>query len=161
VPRTTPSMARLAIKRALLGVLDRYPSKRSIGRLWVHFESSCAFCERQLARELRNGHADHLVAVADGSTNHLSNFVLSCGICNGDERREAPWDAFLLSKCEGDPEAYQRRHNRIMAWIELNGGRAPAPDPAVRAFVEHQISAAVAAFSDSQAALLRVRDGDA
>src|SRR3954470_16106894 len=100
----TAPMARSAIRRALLGVLDRYPSKKQVARLWEFFDSRCAFCQASLSRQLRNGHVDHLIAVAEGGTNHPSNFVLSCGVCNGDERRESNWYDFLRSKTGNDSE---------------------------------------------------------
>ena len=74
-------------------------------------------------RESREAHKDHLVAQAEGGTNQLSNLVLSCGICNGDEKRELDWEGFLAAKCGDDRESFERRKDRITRWIESNGGR--------------------------------------
>ncbi|HEV7784427.1 MAG TPA: HNH endonuclease signature motif containing protein [Thermoanaerobaculia bacterium] len=161
MPRMTPSMARSAIKRALLGVLDRYPSKKQVARMWEFFDDRCVYCQDTLSRQIRNGHVDHLVAVAEGGTNRLSNFVLSCGFCNGDERRESNWDEFLRWKAGKDSDAYDRRRSKILAWVELNGGSPPIPDPITKAFVDTQIDIAFEAFNRAQNALIKLREGDA
>lgn len=158
--RTTASMARNGIRRALVGVLDRYPSKGEIGRLWEFFDGHCVYCDAPLSRQLRNGHTDHLIAVAAGGSNHLSNFVLSCGSCNGDERRESDWLDFLKSKSAGDDQQLNRRRLKILAWAASIGESPPAPDSHRTMLVQAQIAAATDAFDKAHGALLAIRDGD-
>jgi hypothetical protein len=51
--------------------------------------------------------------------------VLACGSCNGDEKRETAWRAFLSQKA-GDKAAYRERESRILEWFALH------PRPASR-----------------------------
>ena len=57
----SPRQARNAIKKALVEIIDPKPKKKAIDAMWKHFESRCAFCEKKLKREKREGHADHLI----------------------------------------------------------------------------------------------------
>ena len=98
MPRVTPALAKNTIRRALRAVIDAEPSRAAIAELWKHFESRCAYCGRVLDKPLREGHIDHLAPTTRGGTNHLSNRVLSCSSCNGDEKRERDWREFLREK---------------------------------------------------------------
>jgi hypothetical protein len=53
-----------------------------------------------------------------GGGNHLGNLVLACSICNGDEKREQPWEDFLRTKASGSNLV--EREARIRAWFELH-----------------------------------------
>src|SRR5688572_18853574 len=86
--KMTPSGAKNAIRRALFGIVDPHPNASQIHQIWSFFDSSCAYCGRSLVRGNRDAHIDHLVSKGSGGSNALSNFVLACGICNGDEKRE-------------------------------------------------------------------------
>ena len=105
------------MRRAVDEILD--PSPRDIDPLWKHFDSCCAYCGKPLSRELREGHRDHAVA---GGGNGLGNLVLSCGSCNGDEKREASWHGFLEQKTI-DPDMRSVRQARIEAWFEPPAAR--------------------------------------
>ena len=79
--RTTPSMAKNVMRRALVGVGDPHPDPAQIDRLRAFFASSCAYCARPLVRGQRDAHVDHLVSVQDGGSHQIGNCVLSCSIC--------------------------------------------------------------------------------
>jgi hypothetical protein len=110
----TPAQAKNLMRRAVEEIID--PGPPSIDVLWAHFNARCAYCDRALDREQREGHTDH---AEPGGGNHLGNLVLACGSCNGDEKREQGWTAFLRTKSP-DPSTYAEREARIMAWFELH-----------------------------------------
>jgi len=112
-------------------VLDRYPNQHTIDNLWKLFDSRCAYSGNLLDRKRREGHADHLVATAEGGTNHPSNFALACGRCNSDEKLDGHWEGCLRRKCAGDKALFMARRRRILDWVRLQGGAPPRPDPAV------------------------------
>jgi hypothetical protein len=150
--KMTPSAAKNAIRRALLGVIDPYPNATQIHRIWTYFESSCAYCSRSLVRGDRDAHIDHLVAPGAGGSNALANFVLSCGICNGDEKREENWQSFLRRKAPDDT-TYDLRRKRIETWV-ADCGDCSALDSSVISAVNREVERATAAFD---AALQNVR----
>src|SRR5215212_10552449 len=122
--KITPSMAKNAIRRALVGVVDPHPAASRIDSLWAFFGSSCAYCDKPLVRGKRDAHVDHLVPARDGGSNHLSNCVLSCSICNGDEKRDEPWESFLRRKAP-DELVFAVRRDRIEEWVAT----CPPPSP--------------------------------
>lgn len=134
----TPSQARNAIRKCLKAIIDPRPDQADVDRLWHYFGACCAYCCQQLDRGLRNAHIDHLVPESKGGANRLANLVLSCGKCNGDEKREASWEDFLVNKCRGNSQELQLRRTRILDWIELNGS--------VQGLADHQIELIEAAF---------------
>jgi hypothetical protein len=148
----TPSAAKNAIRRAIYGVVDPYPSASEVDRIWQSFESSCVYCGKLLVRGNRNAHIDHLAPSGTGGTNALGNFVLSCGTCNGDEKRDERWDAFLRKKA-GDNPTFERRKNRIDAWV-ASCGPGRLIDPAVELRIAAEVKQVIAAFDG---ALARVR----
>jgi 5-methylcytosine-specific restriction endonuclease McrA len=102
MPRHTLSKAKNYIKKTFLDLADRHASKAEIERLWDYFRNQCAYCGKEFRR--REAHIDHLEARAGGGKNHISNLVLACGVCNGDEKRDRNWDHYLESKWSHDPE---------------------------------------------------------
>ena len=89
---TTKSQATNAMKRAIQSAAYGTITPPQVARLWAHFDSKCAYCNVPLVRSERKGHLDHLVpGQGDGAWNR----ILSCGICNGDEKRETEWTEFL------------------------------------------------------------------
>lgn len=120
---TSPSQARSAIKKCLKTILDPEPTSTEIDQLWDYFDSSCVYCGIHIDRVSRTGHKDHLVAQSEGGLNGLSNLILSCSICNGDEKLELDWRQFLKMKCADDSQLFDQRHRKILVWIEMNGGR--------------------------------------
>jgi hypothetical protein len=145
VPSKVPQAKNL-MRRAVDEILD--PSSRDIDPLWKHFDSCCAYCGKPLSRELREGHRDHAVA---GGGNGLGNLVLSCGSCNGDEKREASWHEFLEQKTI-DPDIRSVRQARIEAWFESHPPRAQATSQQVEA-VREQLEQMVEQFGDKCAEL--------
>jgi len=117
MPRVTPSMAKNTIKRSLRAFVDRELSATEKLAIWEHFSSQCAYCGKELTREGREGHIDHLIPTTSGGTNHISNRVLSCSLCNGDEKREEEWNAFLNRKIF-DPATREARIRKIKGWVE-------------------------------------------
>jgi 5-methylcytosine-specific restriction endonuclease McrA len=150
--KMTPSVAKNAIKRALRGIVDPHPNATQIHRVWAFFESSCAYCGRSLVRGNRDAHIDHLVSLGAGGSNALANFVLSCSICNGDEKREENWESFLRRKAPDDV-THDIRRKRIDTWI-ANCSDGPVCDPSVLSAVDREVDQAIAAFD---AALRNIR----
>jgi endogenous inhibitor of DNA gyrase (YacG/DUF329 family) len=53
-------------------------------RLWVKFDRSCAYC--RVSTPLDEIQAEHVVALAAGGSNSLTNILPSCGPCNANKR---------------------------------------------------------------------------
>ena len=119
----TPSQARNVIKKCLKALIDPKPKKHDKDEVWSYFNNECAYCGDTLTQESRKGHIDHLYSEMEGGSNRLSNLVLTCATCNGDEKREANWHEFLAEKCGSDSMAYRERSQKIANWIEINGGQ--------------------------------------
>jgi 5-methylcytosine-specific restriction endonuclease McrA len=106
----TVSQAKNRMRRAAEEIVD--PGPTDLEPIWTYFDARCAYCGKQLRRELREGHVDH---AEPGGGNHLGNLVLACGPCNGDEKREESWRDFLHRKV-GDPDTRDERAARIETW---------------------------------------------
>ena len=139
-------MAKNKIRRSLTALIDPYPSKKEVDSLWSYFESKCAYCGIELLREERKGHQDHIISLADGGTNDVHNFVLSCHICNGDEKREENWHTFLRKKAT-DNIICSARKNKIESWIALSNGNQT--DKKVKEEVEDIICRALSSYDAS------------
>lgn len=148
MPLLRPPQARNAIKKALYGLLDKPLKRPQWDELWQFFDSQCAYCGVSLDRSRREGHADHLVSVSLGGTNGMSNFVLSCGRCNGDDKRDMDWEPFL-AQGNPDPCMHEERRQRILRWIELHEGTVPHRAPVLAEFVESQVSRALECFNQA------------
>ena len=125
----TPSQAKNAISKALLEIIDpalKPPEKR---RIRAFFENRCAYCSRDIPVGGRTGHIDHLIPRQQGGTNHPSNLVLACNICNGDEKLDQGRRDFINYKVL-DPTQRQERIGRIEAWISQEGGPISIPEQA-------------------------------
>lgn len=120
----TPSQARNAIKRSLKALIDPMPSKVEKNQIRSYFENKCAYCGCELKPKERKAHLDHVVAEADGGSNGLCNLILTCAICNGDEKRDMDWQTFLLQKCHGETAEYHQRYKKITTWFAEQGGSA-------------------------------------
>ncbi|WAM23476.1 HNH endonuclease [Myxococcus sp. NMCA1] len=113
--KATPSQARSTIRSSLLLIVDPELSEEEKDLVWSHFGSACGYCGRELNRVAREGHVDHLIPLSLGGRNHIGNRVLACAACNGNEKRELPWEPFLKSKCT-TPDILAARRARIDAW---------------------------------------------
>ena len=89
--KRSPSDAKSTIAKALRGLLSRNPTKIQLKELWTFFEGKCAYCDKRLVRKTGDCHIDHLVAESAGGSNHISNRVYACGVCNSHEKRETDW----------------------------------------------------------------------
>jgi hypothetical protein len=58
--------------------------------------------------------------------------VLACARCNGDEKRERPWQEFLLEK-SADAGVLAERRARIEEWVAQHAGQVAGTSPAVAA----------------------------
>jgi len=114
--RASLGQAKNVMRRALRAILDRELSDKDENLLWKFFKSACAYCEKRLARKGRKAHLDHLI---HRGPNHISNRVLSCGVCNGDEKRDGKWAEFLKKKAP-NASTFKRRKSRILEWVRLN-----------------------------------------
>lgn len=117
--KKTVSQAKNDIKTCLNEIIDPSPSDKERDQIWDHFESQCCYCGESLNRKKREGHLDHLISKNSGGFNHISNRVLSCNVCNGDEKREADWTPFLKSKAK-TTEEFEKRKQRIEDWTKKN-----------------------------------------
>jgi hypothetical protein len=136
--------AKLYIRHTLRKAVDPDPSAKQIRALWAHFESKCAYCGRELDPKSRTAHRDHLEA---SGRNHISNRVLSCNVCNGDDKREQNWELFLAKKCGSDVGVHKERRQRILDWTS-SCGNPPDIDEEVTAQVERSIAVCCATLED-------------
>ena len=144
--KDTPSMAKNKMKRCFKAILDPHPSKKEIDSLWVYFSSCCAYCGKEIDRSSRTGHIDHVLSSAEGGTNSIYNHVLSCAICNGDEKREEDWCSFLHKKSSSDKTA-QEREKKINAWLQ--NASPIASNPELEQEAEKIINNAIAEFDNA------------
>ncbi|WP_087016378.1 HNH endonuclease [Thaumasiovibrio subtropicus] len=117
--KDTPSMAKNKIKRSLGAIIDPHPTERDKTMLWDYFNNSCAYCGLTMERKSRVGHLDHVVPTSEGGNNSIFNHVLSCSICNGDEKREMDWLEFLTIKVDCTETLINRR-SLIETWLAKN-----------------------------------------
>jgi hypothetical protein len=150
--KMTPSAAKNAIRRALTGVIDPHPNASQVHRVWVFFKSSCAYCGKSLLRGNRDAHIDHLISSGAGGSNALGNLVLSCGTCNGDEKRDQQWESFLRKKAS-DKATFDLRKSQIEAWV-ASCGAVSAIDSTLTQMVAAEVDGAISAFDK---ALDRIR----
>jgi hypothetical protein len=146
------SQAKNYIRHTLRKAVDPDPSAKQIQALWVHFESRCAYCGCELDRDNRKAHRDHLDA---SGRNHISNRVLSCNICNGDDKREQNWELFLVERCGSDVEAHKARRQRILDWQKACGN-PPDIDAELAAHVERSIETCCSMLEDHYKRLQRM-----
>jgi hypothetical protein len=103
-------------RRVLWAALEADLTKDERRTMAEFFSDQCAYCEATLPSRW---HADHLLSVAGGGFNHLSNRVPACPRCNEHEKREMDWRSFLEMKSGGDTAALARRRARIDQWATL------------------------------------------
>jgi 5-methylcytosine-specific restriction endonuclease McrA len=152
--KDTPSMAKNKMRRSLLAIVDPHPSPTEIDLLWSYFQSCCAYCGVTITRDSRTGHVDHVVSSALGGSNCIYNHVLSCARCNGDDKREEPWESFLAKKVS-DRALFAERHARISTWLSRSPGRSIPPD--VRAHIDAIIDQAIGDFDSAVQELRALR----
>lgn len=136
----TISQAKNRMRRTVDEIID--PGPANIDALWEHFEGRCAYCGGVLSRSAREGHVDRAEA---GGGNHLGNLVLSCGICNGDDKREESWREFLR-RTTTDDAVFADRETRIQEWLDENSRALIADSPEIAA-LRGQIEALVDQFA--------------
>jgi hypothetical protein len=129
--KVTFSQVQNLMNRFFATLLD--PPPKNVDEIWNYFEGQCAYCDRALDRTKREGHIDHLTP---GNGNHLGNLVLACGPCNGDEKRDRPWNKFLDDKVK-DQQLKKQRYDKISHWVAEHP--APAPKPHTKE-VEQEIA---------------------
>ncbi|EJS2612229.1 HNH endonuclease [Vibrio alginolyticus] len=117
--KDTPSMAKNKIKRSLGVIIDPHPTEREKTMLWEYFNNSCAYCGLTMERKSRVGHLDHVIPTSEGGNNSIFNYVLSCSICNGDEKREMDCLEFLTNKVNCSETLISRR-SAIETWLAKN-----------------------------------------
>ena len=146
--RASVGQAKNVVTRALRAILDRELTRTEEALVWRYFKSACAYCGLRLWKKGRKGHLDHLV---HGGTNHISNRVLSCGVCNGDEKRDRPWRAFIKEKASS-PGTLAARRRLILEWVKKH---KPSHVPhGKERLVEREIKRVVAQIDQS---VLRLR----
>jgi hypothetical protein len=146
--------AKNFVERTLRKAVDPDPSRAQIDEMKLHFKWSCAYCGRDLKTAERKSHVDHLDAV--GHRNHISNRVLSCDICNGDEKREQNWEQFLGMKCGSDADLRRERSQRIIDW-QVKCGNPQAIDKEVAEQVKQSVYDCCAMFEEHYKRLRSMR----
>lgn len=121
MPAPSPGYVKNMIRRSLREILDPSPTKSQVKTIWIHFDSKCVYCGKELDRSKKEGHIDHLVPASQGGSNHISNRVLSCAICNEKEKLDSPWNEFLDRKAP-DPTVRRSRRSAIQKWQQFHGG---------------------------------------
>ncbi len=116
------------------------------------------FCLRLLWSQSQEGggegHVDHLVPATAAGTNHISNRVLSCSGCNGDEKGDQPWLDFLRAKTK-DQTLFKNRRKRIEDWVARS---TPSQPPVINSeLVTRETERAVAAFDEAVTQLRRAK----
>lgn len=153
-----PSQARNMIRKSLLSLLGVRLRPTAVAAIWAFFDASCAYCGVLLDRKRREGHIDHLVSSKGGGDERLGNLVLACGTCNGDEKREMNWHAFLVQRCP-DPVVREERNRRIEEWSRRNElGNVVADEDVVRR-AEVQITRALVAYNAAVEKMRELRRG--
>jgi hypothetical protein len=141
------SVAKNVMRRALADLMDPPPNQTEQRELRAHFADCCCYCGASAPP--REGHLDH----ADpGGGNRLSNFLLACGRCNGDEKREAGWEDFLRAKCGLDAAVHGERRARIGAWLDRHRSEPRPSTPEIEA-ARAAAEKAIEAFGSAYAAL--------
>jgi hypothetical protein len=150
MPGMTAGYAKNTIRRALRAVVDPGSRPTEVAELWEFFGSACAYCGRKLRKGGREGHVDHLNATSTGGTNHISNRVLSCPECNGNEKLERPWLEFLRERVK-DRSLFNKRRKRIEAWMRRELPKRPSMFDSE--LLNRETERAVAAFDEAVAQL--------
>ena len=115
--KDTVPIAKNQMQRSLLKIIYDYPKEKDKQKIWQYFESHCAYCDCEIEQGSRKGHLDHLIAISNGGTNDIHNFVLACSIFNGDEKREQHWLGFLQLKCKNLAQVvFEQRYQKIIDW---------------------------------------------
>lgn len=150
---TSVSAAKNRMGRAVESILDPWPA--STDPIWDFFGSECAYCGVKLVKGERLGHIDHATSKAG---NHMGNLVLACSGCNGDEKLDMDWAAFLGQKV-GDPVLRRERIERIERWQARHPKSELAASPEIAA-VNAELRAMIVAFGE-RCAELRAAVADA
>ena len=112
------SFAKNVIRRALAEIAGvAFPDKLK-AECRKHFKSTCAYCGYEVPGNSREGHIDHTEPVATSAAE--THIVFACQTCNGNERRDAPWEDFLRQKCKGDEELFNIRKQAILDWFAMH-----------------------------------------
>jgi hypothetical protein len=154
----TPSTAKNHMRRTLWALLNPMPSSTEIDELWQYFESRCAYCGMRLDRRARGGHLDHIVSSSAGGTNEIYNRVLSCPKCNGDDKRDEPWQEFL-KRTVSDSGLLKTRHAIISNWIARSTRTTLNEEMCEEA--RRIVEASLLAYDRSVAAIRKLRNGGA
>lgn len=150
----TPSQIRRAVHFALKSLLDPEINKMQRVNVCRYFKNACAFCGAPIPQETRPP-MDHLISIAEGGTNHISNRVLACSSCN-DEKLDRDWIEFL--KCKSNNIAlFSSRKRCIEAWVQLHMPARPNISQAKRKVLEREISKVITVFDSAVHCLRQLR----
>lgn len=119
MPGMTPSLVKNMIKRSLCEIIDPNPSSKDKDRIWDYFGCECAYCGKKIRKGFKEGHIDHLVSSSCGGSSGVGNRVLSCAACNEAEKRDMPWEEFLIQKCPNN-DVLRKRKDKILEWQASN-----------------------------------------
>ena len=117
MPAPTPPYVKNMIRRSLREIIEPSPKKKEISLIWEFFNHECAYCGKQLNKEKKEGHIDHLISASLRGSNHISNRVLSCADCNEKEKLDMDWEKFLIQKNRCNTLLLKRK-GKILKWQE-------------------------------------------
>lgn len=158
MPPVSTAFAKNVVRRALMQIADPAPDRRQQLLIWDFFGSACAYCGRVLTKETKEGHIDHLVPASLGGRNHIANRVLACAPCNEKEKRDAPWEGFLETKCT-DKQVRAHRRSRIEEWQRLNAMQEAAEAGKLRELAEAASKELHRLFDEKAAAIREIKRG--
>jgi 5-methylcytosine-specific restriction endonuclease McrA len=131
--RYTPSQITNLMRRGLRLLVDPEPEAAEKQKCIAFFEHCCAYCSIKM--EKGQGDLDHLLSASLGGRNHISNRVFSCKPCNAKEKRDKPWEEFLVEK-HGKGAVAARHRKKILAWVNQAGHVPPLPDDVLHVLKE-------------------------
>lgn len=154
-------MTKNKIKRCLSAILDPLPSAIEIDQIWDYFDSFCAYCNIELERANRDAHLDHVVPSSKGGSNSVYNHVLSCARCNGDTKREEPWQSFLEEVTRG-MSAYVReqRASKIQTWLDNPANKKRWVSPEAKEVEQTVITRALLDFETAVKSLRKLKENE-
>lgn len=138
-----PAWVKNISRRVLWSAFDRDLTRPEREEMLRFFDGNCAYCFTTLGSRW---HADHVISVDGGGSNHISNRVPSCPKCNEHEKQEKDWLEFLTMKCGADKCLLGSRVEKIVAWRNTHSVSAVAISDAQRAAYQEEVAVVASAI---------------
>jgi hypothetical protein len=138
-----PAWVKNISRRVLWAAFDRDLTRPERQEMAKFFDNRCAYCGGSLSLRW---HADHVISVDNGGSNHISNRVPSCAKCNEDEKQERDWLEFLTAKCGEDKCLLGLKTDKIVAWRNAHSFSAVEITDTQRAAWKEEVAILAAAI---------------